>query len=100
MDAQFQFVQLDHSDAVENFTREKLNNLEKKYDYIVRAQVIFKKEEGQDPRGYICNIKLSVPGPQIFAESNEESFEAAAAETVRDLERQLSKQKGKMNTHI
>ncbi|HZJ37050.1 MAG TPA: HPF/RaiA family ribosome-associated protein [Gillisia sp.] len=44
-------------------------------------------------------MKLSVPGPQIFAESNEESFEAAIAETVSDLERQLSKRKAQMKSH-
>ena len=52
-----------------------------------------------DPKGFICNIRLSVPGPQVFAESNETSFEAAIAETVSDLDRQLSKRKAQMNTH-
>jgi len=42
---------------------------------------------------------LSAPGLQIFAESNENSFEAATSETIRDLERQLSKRKGQMKTH-
>jgi putative sigma-54 modulation protein len=29
---------------------------------------------------------LSCPGPQIFASSNEESFEMSVVETIRDLE--------------
>ncbi len=99
METIFQFVQLSKSDRLEEFTTEKLQKLENKYDFVIRAEVHFKKQEGQDPKGFICNIKLSLPGPQIFAESNENSFEAAAVESVRDLEKQLAKRKSQMKTH-
>ncbi|WP_026838612.1 HPF/RaiA family ribosome-associated protein [Gillisia sp. JM1] len=99
MEAIFQFVQLTKSERLEELTQKKLDKLEIKYDWIIRADVFFKKQDGMDPKGFICNIKLSVPGPQVFAESNETSFEAAMAETVSDLDRQLSKRKAQMNTH-
>jgi putative sigma-54 modulation protein len=99
MEAIFQFVQLTKSERLEELTQKKLDKLETKYDWIIRADVFFKKQDGMDPKGFICNIKLSVPGPQVFAESNETSFEAAMAETVSDLDRQLSKRKAQMNTH-
>jgi putative sigma-54 modulation protein len=99
MEAIFQFVQLTKSERLEELTQKKLDKLENKYDWIIRADVFFKKQDGMDPKGFICNIKLSVPGPQVFAESNETSFEAAMAETVSDLDRQLSKRKAQMNTH-
>ena len=66
---------------------------------MVRANVYFKRDENQKPNGYISEIRVSAPGPEIFAQSNENSFEASVAETARDLERQLSKRKAKMNTH-
>jgi len=99
MDARFQYVKLERSEKLENFTQKKLDKLEERYDWLISAQVHFKKDEPQEPRGYICNISLSGPGPIIFAESNEESYEAAAAETVRDLERQLQKRKGQMKNY-
>jgi len=99
MEAIFQFVQLTKSERLEELTQKKLDKLENKYDWIIRADVFFKKQDGMEPKGFICNIKLSVPGPQVFAESNEHSFEAAMAETVSDLDRQLSKRKAQMNTH-
>ncbi|MGY5847307.1 ribosome hibernation-promoting factor, HPF/YfiA family [Salegentibacter sp. HM20] len=99
METNFEFVQIDKSESLQDFTQKKLNKLEQKYDWIVRAQIFFKREENQNPKGYICNIKLSAPGPQIFAESNEESYEAATAETIRDLDRQLQKRKAKMTAH-
>ncbi len=99
MEAIFQFVQLAKSERLEELTQKKLDKLETKYDWIIRADVFFKKQDGMDPKGFICNIRLSVPGPQVFAESNENSFEAAMAETVSDLDRQLSKRKAQMKTH-
>ncbi|AVR46363.1 ribosome-associated translation inhibitor RaiA [Christiangramia fulva] len=99
MEAIFEFVQLDKSENLESFTQKKLNKLENKYNWIVRANVFFKRDENQKPDGYICEIKLSVPGPEIFAQSNENSFEAAIAQTVSDLERQCSKRKAKMTSH-
>lgn len=99
MDARFQYVKLDRSESLEEFTQKKLDKLEVKYDWIISAEVHFKKHEPEDPKGYICNISLSVPGPIIFAESNEESFEASASETIRDLERQLKKKKEQMKSY-
>lgn len=99
MEAIFEFVQLSKSESLESFTNRKLDKLENKYNWIVRANVFFKRDENQKPNGYICEIRLSVPGPEIFAQSNEDSFEAAAAQTVKDLERQCSKRKAKMTSH-
>lgn len=99
MEAIFEFVQLDRSEKLEDFTNKKLDKLENKYDWVIRANVFFKKDENHKPKGYISEIRLSVPGPEIFAQSNEDSFESSIAETVRDLERQCSKRKAKMSSH-
>lgn len=99
MEAIFEFVQLEKSDSLESFTQKKLDKLENKFNWIVRANVFFKRDENQKPDGYICEIRLSAPGPEIFAQSNENSFEAAVAQTVKDLERQCSKRKDKMTAH-
>lgn len=99
MEAIFEFVQIDKSETLESFTHKKLDKLENKYNWIVRANVFFKRDENQKPNGYICEIRLSVPGPEIFAQSNEDSYEAAVAQTVKDLERQCSKRKAKMTSH-
>jgi len=47
----------------------------------------------------ICNIRLSAPGPRLFAQSSKGSFEASIADSVDDLQRQLEKRKAKMKTH-
>ncbi len=98
MDARFQYVKIEKSENLEAFTQKKLDKLESKYDFIVSAEVHFKRHEVEDPTGYICNINLSIPGPQIFAEANKESYEAAVAQSIKELDRQLEKRKAKMKT--
>jgi len=77
----------------------KLNNLSEKFDWVIGADVFFKKENVKGDKGFICEMRLSLPGPRIFASSDKDSFEAAVAETIDDLNVQLRKRKDKMKKH-
>jgi putative sigma-54 modulation protein len=99
MDINFQYDEVKASDRLEIMAAKKLDKLQDKYDFIIRADVLFKKENTSSPKtGMICKIRLSAPGPQLFAEASHGSFEASIAETVSDLERQLRKRKEKMKS--
>lgn len=92
----YEYHDVSASDRLETIAKEKLENLHKKFDFVHRADVFFKKQNRSDDAEQICDIRLSMPGPRLFASTNAESFESAIAETVRDLEDQLRKQKDKM----
>ncbi|MFK8060554.1 MAG: HPF/RaiA family ribosome-associated protein [Polaribacter sp.] len=47
----------------------------------------------------ICGVRLSVPGPRLFAESSNDNFESSVSETLKELEIQLRKKKEKMMNH-
>jgi len=99
MDINFQYDAVKASDRLEIMAAQKLNKLLDKYDFIIRADVFFRKENSTTPdKGRICNIRISAPGPRLFAEASHGSFEASIAEAVGDLERQLRKRKEKMNS--
>ena len=100
MNATVQFVDVERRPSVEALLMKKLKKLFKKYDWILKADVFYKREKGSVGKGKICEIRLSVPGPRIFAFSDEESFEMVTDETIRDLERQLKKRKGEMKPHM
>ncbi|MEZ4971210.1 MAG: ribosome-associated translation inhibitor RaiA [Flavobacteriaceae bacterium] len=100
MNINFEYDDVKASARLEELATRKLEKLEDKYDFIVRADVFFKKENTSTPNtGLICNIRLSAPGPRLFAESNNAKFEMAIAASVEELERQLEKRKGKMKAH-
>ncbi len=100
MKTQIQFIHTKVNPTIEEFIQDKLRQLSEKYPWLIRADVIIKEENDPTPKGKISEIRLSAPGPLIFASSDEESFEASVAETIRDLEKQLKKRKGKMNPHL
>lgn len=91
-----QFVNIPRVPDAEALVSEKLDELAKKFEWVIRAAIFFKAgNEGED-KGCICEIRLSLPGPRIFASADENSFEAAIIETVSILERQLKKRKSEM----
>lgn len=95
-----QFVQMKSSEALEQMVSEKLDGLEKKFTFIIHAEVILKQEKDPSGKGKICTVNLSAPGPKIHASSNEESFPASIAETMRDLETLLRKRKSEFNPYV
>tara|TARA_R110002012_G_scaffold319389_4_gene539865 strand:+ start:25806 stop:26105 length:300 start_codon:yes stop_codon:yes gene_type:complete len=98
MTINFQYVNLDTSDALTTYTKEKLQSLIKKYDWLINCDVQFKKENSTKEEGFICSMELSLPGPRIYAISNEKNFEASVKETISDLEKQLKKRKHTFST--
>lgn len=99
MKAKVQFVHVPTNQSAEDLVIKKLEKLGKKFDWVIYADVFFKKEKDPTGKGHICDIRLSVPGPLIHASSNEKSLEEAVAETIRDLERLLKKRKAEMKAH-
>lgn len=96
----FEYHDVSASDALEQTTTEKLEKLGIKYDMIIRADVFFKTgNTTSNETGKICNIRLSLPGPLLFAESSHDNFTDSVSESINDLERQLRKRKEKMNTY-
>ncbi len=95
MTIHMQYVQMQESDSLSRIVTRNLQKLSHKYDFVIRADVFFKLGQANDGKDKICEMRLSVPGPRIFAKSTESNFEKAAAETINDLERQLRKRKEK-----
>ncbi|NHF59709.1 HPF/RaiA family ribosome-associated protein [Flavobacteriaceae bacterium TP-CH-4] len=99
MTINIQYVQMPTSESLNGIVTRNLKKLGHKYQFVIRADVFFKLENDPRGKGNICEIQLSAPGPRLFAKSDENNFEKAAAATIADLERQLKKRKGKFNEH-
>jgi len=97
MTINIQYQQMPTSETLSEIVTDKLKKLEQKYQFLIRADVTFKMESNPSGNGKVCDIELSAPGPRIFARSNDDDFEKAAAETISDLERQLRKRKEKFD---
>ncbi|MFT5779765.1 MAG: ribosomal subunit interface protein [Crocinitomicaceae bacterium] len=93
MERSIEFVNFDRSLGLEKAIHESLDKIESKYNWIIRVQVYLKDQNESDGAGKLCEMKLSVPGPQLFASASESEFIPAIHETQRELERQLKKYK-------
>jgi len=96
MTTNIQFVNLPNDPTLENMIAKRLVRLERKYSWIVKARIFLKDENSANGKDKTCEADISVPGPNIFTKSVEESFEAAIAQTFEDLEKLLHRHKGKM----
>ncbi len=91
MEIQVQYLKMKSSEAMTQLLKRKLDALEKKYDWLIRARVVFKIENDSKGEDKVCEIELHGPGPALFASSNSDDFEKSMAESVDDLKRQLEK---------
>ncbi|MCK8481850.1 ribosome hibernation-promoting factor, HPF/YfiA family [Psychroserpens algicola] len=100
MTINYEYHDVTASESLEQYAEEKLKMIFDHYDFVIRADVFFKTENtSSDDTGMKCGIRLSAPGPRLFAESSHENFHEAISDTVSELKRQLQKRKEKMKTH-
>ena len=79
------------------FVQEKVDKLGHYYDKIIDGDVILKIDNNSTGENKIAEIKLSVPGNDVFAKKQCKSFEEATDSAVEALRRQLKKHKEKLN---
>ena len=95
MNINIQYVKMKTSESMSDYITEKLQKISKKYEWVIRIDVFLKQENDPTKKGHICEMEVSLPGPKVFATSNETNFELAVKETISDVEAQLKKRKAK-----
>lgn len=73
------------------FIESKLNKLITFNDSIISADVFLRLEKSDERENKVVDIKLHLPGKELFAKRNSTSFEAATDEVTEALRRQVVK---------
>jgi putative sigma-54 modulation protein len=90
MKLQVQSIHFDADIKLINFIQRKVDKLETFYDRLVDGEVFLRlNNEGIENK--TVEIKLNVPGTQLFATEKAKSFEAAADLATEALRNQLKK---------
>ena len=95
MKLQMHSIHFDADQKLTDFIQKKADKLETFYDRIIDGEVFMKLEKDDSRENKIIEIKLNIPGNQLFASEKSKSFEAAADSAVEALRRQLKKHKEK-----
>jgi putative sigma-54 modulation protein len=83
-----------------DFIQKKADKLDQFFDQIISGEVYLKLEKTDDEANKITEIKLLIPGNDLFAKEQCKTFEEAADKAVESLKRQLDKHKEKMRSHV
>ncbi|MFN5416933.1 MAG: HPF/RaiA family ribosome-associated protein [Flavobacteriia bacterium] len=72
---------------------EKVNKLELFFDNIVAGEVFLRIDKSSDGENKISEVKLLVPGKELFAKKQCKTFEEAVSLSVEALRKQIEKTK-------
>src|SRR6195952_6034675 len=78
-----------------DFIQKKADKLDTFFDRIISGEVYLKLENVEDEANKITEIKLMLPGIQIFAKEQCKTFEEATDLVVESLRKQIDKHKRK-----
>ena len=77
------------------FVKDKVNKLENMYDHIIAGEVFLRVENNGGKENKKVEIRISIPGNDLFASKQGQSFEEATDLTVSALKKQVEKHKPK-----
>ncbi|HAL63971.1 MAG: ribosomal subunit interface protein [Bacteroidetes bacterium 38_7] len=81
---------------LETFITEKVGKLNQYFDGIIGSEVILKLENTDIPENKVAEIRLQIPGNDLYARKQCNTFEEATGEAVDALKIQLKKYKAKL----
>lgn len=99
MKLQIHSIRFDADDKLIDLIKKKLIKLETFYDRIIDGEVFLRIENDEFRINKIIEIKLNIPGDQLFAKERARSFEIGADEATEALRRQIKKFKEKQMIH-
>ncbi len=96
MKLQMHSIHFDADVKLLDFIQKKLDKLETFYDQIVDGEVFLRLNNSRVENKTV-EIKLNIPGTQLFAKEEAKTFEEATDEAAEALRRQLRKLKLKQS---
>ncbi|HAM97224.1 MAG TPA: ribosome-associated translation inhibitor RaiA [Marinilabiliales bacterium] len=95
MNIKIQSVHFDADGKLLEFIENKLSKLDHIYDQIVGAEVVLKIEKSEDSQNKVTDIKILIPGNDLFSKRQAKTFEEATDLAVEALLKQLKRIKEK-----
>ncbi|MFT4779141.1 MAG: putative sigma-54 modulation protein [Flavobacteriales bacterium] len=99
MQLQVHSIHFDADQKLISFVQEKIEKLSTFHDHIVSGEVFLRIENADNKENKIAEIKLNVPGKELFAKRQGKSFEEATDDAVEALRRQILKQRDKQRAY-
>ena len=89
-------VHFDADQKLIDHVHKKVNKLGQFFDGIIGSEIFLRLENVQDDENKIAEVKLLIPGNDLFVKKQAKSFEEAVNKAVETLNRQVTKYKEKL----
>lgn len=96
MTIKIQSVHFDADKKLLEFIQERVDKLNLFYDGIINSEVILKIDKSDAAENKIAEIRLHIPGNDLFAKKQCKSFEEAIDTSIDALKSQVKKHKEKI----
>jgi putative sigma-54 modulation protein len=97
MDIKVQAVHFKADQKLIEYTEDKVGKLALFNDHIVTAEVFLRLENTTDVENKVAEVKLLVPGKELFSKKQAKSFEEAVDLASEALRKQVVKEKEKVS---
>ena len=77
----------------------RINYLTKYESRITQVNVFFKTGDGKNPKAVTAEIKILVPGNDLFSERSDEDAIKAFSSAYSSIKRQVKQRRNKLNDH-
>lgn len=74
-----------------DFTNEKINKLNRFFENITGIDVYLKSIHDDNDKTKVAEVKVFLPGPSIYAESQTDTFHGSIDEAIEKVKKQLKK---------
>ena len=95
MDFKLNTVHFSADEKLVEYIKERIGKLERIYDNIVSSEVYLKVDKSESNENKIVEVKVLLPGNELFAKKQCNSFEEAMDLAVSALKKQVEKHKNK-----
>jgi putative sigma-54 modulation protein len=95
MDIKIHSIHFDADKRLIDFINNKVKKLIQFYDNIIGVEVFLRLEKDQGTENKLAEIRLDIPGNDIFAKKKSKSFEESVDISIEAIKRQIAKHKEK-----
>lgn len=95
MDIKIHSIHFDADKKLVDFINAKVKKLIQFHEGIIGSEVFLRLENDQSAENKVAEIRLDIPGSDIFAKKKTKSFEESTDNVIEALKRQLTKHKEK-----
>lgn len=96
MDIKIHSIRFDADTRLLEFITAKVRKLIQYFDDIVGAEIFLRLDKSQDLENKVVEIRLTLPGSELFAKKHSKTFEESTDLSVEALRKQIMKHKTKL----